>query len=349
MGRNSQKPVETGNSQVCSLEVVQQWLRREGGVGKAATGITALVEMARDAVAKGELPPEKDGATLVDIWRMEHPDPGETATQLRASDYKRWWSAREQQVRQLCQDAGCAWLPQLEVRPGGGRGNPTLYSISLEPLTAEQAEDSTSDEPQGEDGAVRYRIDPAKPALWLRILLGSRPFPVASWRGYVLLGSAAINFMLIGLIWWAVLVEWMKGRPITTADLSLGALAFAVSWALWRLTRPMRLLPTNRVVLAHEAFLSVGTLHGQLRTMRDGRSRVSARKFSVVRHWAVCPVCAAEIDLSDGGAEFPRRLVGRCNDAPTEHIYSFDPVRLTGMPLREGLVGATGSRSGDQT
>lgn len=336
MDRNSPKPAKSGNPQVYSLDVVQEWLRQEGGVGKAATGIAALVDVARRAVPSGEPPPELDGATLADIWRAEHPDRGEAATQLRSSDYRRWWATREQQIRQLCQDAGCEWLPLLEIRLGGGRGNPTMYSISLTPLAPAEADDSASEDPEVDDGTVRYRIDPAKPAFWLRVLLGSRPFPLASWRGYVVIGSAALNFALIGLIWWAVLAVWMKGRPITTADLSLGAIALAVSWALWRITRPIRLLPVNRVVLANEAFLSFSTVHGQLRAMRDGQSKASPRQFYVVRHWAICPVCAAEIDLSDGGEEFPGRLVGRCSDAPLEHVYSFDPVRLMGIPLRKG-------------
>lgn len=348
MDRNSPKPIKSGNPQVYSLEVVQEWLRREGGVGKAATGIAALVEVAKDAAVRGEPPPELDGARLAEIWREEHPDRGEAPAQLRASDYRRWWAAREQQVRQLCQKAECEWLPQLEIRPGGGRSNPTMYSVSSAPLPSIEEEDTSSDDPAEDDGTVRYRIDPAKPALWVRVLLGSRPFPLASWRGYVVIGSAVINFVLIGLIWWVVLAIWMKGRPITTVDLSLGVTAVVVSWALWRVTRPIRLLPANRIVLANEAFLSLGTLHGQLRAMRDGRSKASPRQFSVVRHWAICPVCAADIDLSDGGEEFPGRLVGRCSDAPMEHVYSFDPVRLTGLPVRKGLMDPNNSRAAAQ-
>lgn len=262
MDRNSPKPAETGNSQVYALEVVQEWLRREGGVDKAAVGITALVEVARDALAKSEPCPELDGARLVALWQAEHPDRSESPTPLRASDYRRWWTAREQQIRQVCRDAGCEWLPRLEIRAGGGRSNPTMYSISLDQPSEAETEEPGGETRDWEEATVRYRIDPVKPALWLRLLLGSRPFPIASWRGYVLLATAVINFALIGLIWWAVLVEWMKGRPITTADLSLGAIASLVSWVLWRLTRPIRLLPTNRVVLAHETFLSMGTLHG---------------------------------------------------------------------------------------
>lgn len=69
--------------------------------------------------------------------------------------------------------------------------------------------------------------------------------------------------------------------------------------------------------------------------MHDHDRKLGGRVFSVVRHWGTCPVCSAEVDLADGGGAFPARLVGRCQDAPNEHVFSFDPVRLIGYPLRE--------------
>lgn len=58
------------------------------------------------------------------------------------------------------------------------------------------------------------------------------------------------------------------------------------------------------------------------------------RDFAVARHWGICPICSAEVDLDSGGTAFPDRLIGRCHDAPLEHVFSFDPVRLTGEFLR---------------
>ena len=60
--------------------------------------------------------------------------------------------------------------------------------------------------------------------------------------------------------------------------------------------------------------------------------------FSLVRHWGVCPVCSGDVDLDWGGAAFPDRMIGRCSDAPLEHVFSFDPVRLIGEPLRQSAT-----------
>lgn len=339
MDANSSKPANNRNSQVFALEIIRGWLRENGGRQRIPTALEALVEATITAVSRNEPPPEKDGASLVDTWRLAQKDDDAPATTPRGPEFEKWWSTREGHIRQVLLDQGGNWLPRLEVRRGGGRGLPTMYVMDLAPLEPGSADEEPADTTGGSvpDGGLRYRIDPAKPALWLRLLVGSRPFPVNSWRGYVLLGSAALIFALIGLACWGVITIWLQGRPITTADLALGALAALVSMALWQFSRPIRLLPIQRVTLAHAGFLAWNVLHGQLRTMRQGESRLPSRVFSVVRHWGTCPVCAAEVDLADGGAEFPGRLVSRCSDSPLEHVFSFDPVRLVGRPLRTHL------------
>ena len=196
------------------------------------------------------------------------------------------------------------------------------------------SESETREGHQGDEpGVLRYRIDPVRPALWLRLLVGSRPFPINSWRGYVLLGTAVVNFVLIGLIWIGLLASWTPGKPITTADFANVTLALIISFGLWALTGSVRRLPTQRVTLAGPMLLPLNELYGQLRTMRDQQGKFDSRIFSVVRHWGTCPICAAEVDVASGGRAFPDRLVGRCHDAPLEHVFSFDPVRLVGERL----------------
>lgn len=334
MDPNSSKPAETGNPQVYVLEIARDWLGREGGRQRIPSALQALLEATITAVGRGETPPEKDSGTLTELWRLSRGDTRqETVSVLRGSEVARWWAAREDHLRQVCVDRGGKWIPELIVRTGGGRNLPTLFAFELRPITAT---DSLAGLPLGEadPGLLRYRVDSVKPALWFRLLVGSRPFPINSWRGYLLLGSAALNFVLIGLIWLGVCGSWARGRPITTAEIATVALASVVSYGLWILTRPVRQLPAQRVTLAGTAFLALSELHGQLRTMRDPDTKLSSRVFSVVRHWGTCPNCAAEVDLSSGGIAFPDRLIGRCHDAPLEHVFSFDPVRLIGQPLR---------------
>lgn len=336
MVQNSPKPVETGNPQVFALQVVRGWLEREGGRQRIPAALRELVGSTETALARGDAAPTKDTATLDDIHRLERRDPGGgTGTPLRGSDIRRWWATRERQIQQLCADEGCAWVPRLVVQTGGGRGLPTLFSIDFDPIASAAVEPPESAAESASD-TLHYRVDPARPSLWYRLVLGTKPFPIGSWRGYVVVGSLALDFLFVALIWVVFYLSWSRGRPITTAEVAAVVPAILITAGIWFLTKPIRALPSRRVTLAGATFLALSELHGQLRTMPDERKFGARRTLSLVRHWGFCPTCSAEVDLDEGGAAFPDRLIGRCQDAPLEHVYSFDPVRLIGEPLRPG-------------
>lgn len=337
MDLNSSKPEETRNAQVYALELLLRWHKQDAGASRAATAIGALLEASLMAVARGELPPEKDGPSLLEVWRLERESNARgTGSPLRGSEIRTWWDAHQNQMRQQLADHQAEWRPELSIKPGGGRNLPTRYALLLAPFSASAVEEVDGDAAPTllAPGGLVYRVDPVKPALWIRLLLGSKPFPINSWRGYLLLAAAALDLALICLIWGSLYFAWRQPRPFTTADLAVAMLATLVTLVLWHFSRPIRELTTQRVSLGNEAVLSLSVLNGQLRAMKEPGSRLKGRIFSVVRHWGACPVCAGEVDLATGGRAFPDRIIGRCNDAPQEHVFTFDPVRLIGAPLR---------------
>lgn len=336
MPANSSKPDANTFSQLSSLSIALQWLDNEGSSSRPGHLLRTLIASTQDALQRGESPPEKDSASLAEIWRLEMASPQASGSlPLRSGVVTSWWDARQQSLLQRLQDGGSEWLPKLDVLKGGGRSLPTRYRIRFEPLPAvspaEPETEGTADVP---DDSMTYRIDPAKPALWLRLLLGTKPFPIASWRGYILLGTAVLNFAFIALLWWAQYMQWATPRPVTTAAITSLVVTIILSAFFWWQTTPLRQLPQRRVTLAGVTYLAMNELYGQLRTMPESSGKERRRIFSVVRHWSSCPVCAAEVDLDDGGRAFPDRLVGRCHDAPLEHVFSFDPVTLKGERLR---------------
>lgn len=334
MEANSPKPAETCNSQADSLRLALEWLDREGGEQRNARALKELVEATLTALDRGDAPPEKDTTTLRELLRQaEGGSEGTASKLLRAKELANWWDARAEQLRQFCIVRGSRWTPRLVAKTGGGRGLPSRLSFDFDLAIAED-EPELDAVPAAASPVVRYQMDPAKPALWLRLLVGSRPFPVQSWRGYVLLGTAALEMVLLGLLWVATYLSWARNLPITTAAVAQLGVTLLITAGLWWLARPVLQLPTHRVTLAGPWFLAMSELYGQLRTMPRAGRQVRSREFAVVRHWGVCPVCSAEVDLDSGGAAFPGRLVGRCHDAPLEHVFSFDPVRLVGDPLR---------------
>ena len=334
MDENSPKPSQTGNAQAESLHLALIWLDREGGGHRAARALRELLQVTLTAVSRGDPAPEMDMLTLREILQRVDGDDATSAKPLSGSELKTWWQARIESLRQECAGRDCAWVPRLVVKTGGGRKRPSRLMFDFEPSAIEELEEVEEQASDSGDPVLRYRMDPAKPALWLRLLVGSRPFPMHSWRGYLLLALAGLTMLFIGLIWLSYYALWAQGQPITTAILAKAGLAIFVSGGLWWITKPIRDLPTHRVTLAGPVYLAVSELYGQLRTMRTGSDRGAPREFSVVRHWGICPICSAEVDLDDGGKAFPDRLIGRCHDAPLEHVFSFDPVRLTGTSLR---------------
>ena len=335
MDTNSSKPAQTGNPQVQSLQLALDWLDREGGQQRNARALREVMETTLTAVSRGEPPPETDTPTLRDLLqRLDEAGDG-PAKVLRATELEKWWNSRQEQLRQRCAQAGCALTPYFVVKKGGGRGLPSRLSFEFRP-TPEAMPDEDIATPDADSALVRYQMDPVRPALWLRLAVGSRPFPVHSWRGYVLFGTAAMNVALIGLIWLSMYALWKDGNAITTATLAQLGLALVVTVGLWWLSKPVFQLPTQRVTMAGPALLALNELYGQLRTMPAPGRKLKSREFAIVRHWGTCPICSAEVDLDYGRAAFPDRLVGRCHDAPLEHVFSFDPVRLVGWPLLDG-------------
>lgn len=70
---------------------------------------------------------------------------------------------------------------------------------------------------------------------------------------------------------------------------------------------------------------SVPNIH--LRSGGAGHSAAVSRVGRATVQAAPCP-CGGVVMLEDGKREFPRRILGRCNESPQEHVFSFDWVSL---------------------
>lgn len=334
MDRNRGKLTDTGNEEVYALASASRWLESGGGDSRLAAGIQVLLAATITALERGDAPPWKSSVDLASgADAMGHRSDGEDS-RLRGDQVTRWWGARQNQINESLRDAGCLWTPRLIVERGGGRGNPTRFRIALDRLRSDQdGNDMAIEAETPATGCVIYRIDPAEPAFWFRMIIGRKPFAVRSWRGYILLATVIGDVLLIGGMWILVLYQWASARQIATIDLVTVALAGILTYGLLAISRPIRLLPYQRVSIANDALLSSSTFHGQLRMQRDPKRKLGSSTFSFVRHWGHCPICAAEVNLDEGGRAFPDRIIGRCGDAPLEHVFSFDPVRLVGEPL----------------
>jgi hypothetical protein len=58
--------------------------------------------------------------------------------------------------------------------------------------------------------------------------------------------------------------------------------------------------------------------------------RFSDKSIKAVRYTAPCPLCEGKVVARSGGPRYLWGLVGRCDEAPSAHVFTFDHV------LREG-------------
>lgn len=339
MDTNIPKPPETGFDKFKGIKILRTWLDREGGNKKTPQVLDLLAEHTAKAWASDQSTPAVDPDTLRQLYFDKYGGriPETPASRwLLSTEVRRWWDTRQAQLEQAFRQADFEFIPVLTLLSGGGRGNTTLYRLDVQPLPAadETPEDARSVEAGAAQGElIRYQVEPAKAAWWLRPIIGKAPFRMRSWRGYLLMGMMVAEALAILTLWGFLLLIFRGARPIQASDLGLFLTLLAMTWTWWHFTQPLVRLPIERVTIASDLFLAWSQLNGQFRMTRDAKSKVAGGWFQFVRHWGTCPICAGEVEIAAGGQAFPGRLVGRCSDSPLEHVFSFDPVSLTGAAL----------------
>ena len=338
---NSPKPTQTGKPEVLAARVLRTWLDQVGGNQRIPLVLEILCEETAKQIEKGYPSPMFDADTLRRFYfdKYEGRVPDSPASKwLSSGEVRRWWEQRQGAFEQACWAAGVTLMPALALQSGGGRSNPTQYRFDFNPLptTSEEALEvlSSAAPHQINVEEIRYQSEPANAAWWLMPIVGVAPFRMRSWRGYALAGLVMTEALVLFAVWVLIALMLQGSRPITASDVGLPLVATALSFTWWRLMRPIIRLPTDRVTVANDLFLAWSQLNGQLKLTRDARSKVAGGWFQLVRHYGTCPICSADVEITEGGRAFPGRIVGRCADSPLEHVFSFDPVSLSGSSLR---------------
>jgi hypothetical protein len=182
---------------------------------------------------------------------------------------------------------------------------------------------------------LRYRTGDGRPRLsWVgkithpgvgekreqyRKLLFLTPF-------FTLCGLFALCGLMLSFSIWT---GFRSGGFPVLASVTFVALGVLIWWSL---TRRWERLFEDRILL-----LGMGDVAGDMRGVVLDRVEIDGVRSIVLRHYvADCPICqTTSITLAKGGPEFPRRIVGRCDNSPREHVFSFDRVTLEGGPLRQ--------------
>jgi len=213
------------------------------------------------------------------------------------------------------------------------RRKPYRYSIGVVEQGREACEGPEAVPFQLAGSKLRYRMSDVPPRLsWIggithpgvgekrehfRKLLFLTPF-------FVMCGLLAVCGLLLSL---TTAVAFRGGIVPVSTFVTLIAVSALICWSLyWRWNR----LFDDRILL-----LGMVDVSGDDRGVVLDREEIDGVRSIVLRRYvADCPICrTTTISLSRGEKDFRRRIVGRCDNSPREHVFSFDRVTLEGGPL----------------
>jgi len=224
-----------------------------------------------------------------------------------------------------------------KVDSKGGAGRPTQYAIEARPFEPQTLESQTGAIKGMPDADIHYiRETTPKPARWAGWFF-SKEFHLTGWRRILFLTPAILMLLValgVFLVVWLTLSHQQAIPP--NRILVLVATAAAAVYFAWRMVWGVGRLGDKRIIMAPDILIGFREYGVQLELTRIDSTPGAASRLGLVRYAATCPICGAKIQVESGGREFHGRLVGRCQESPDEHVFSFDRVTRSGTSLRSG-------------
>lgn len=269
----------------------------------------------------------------------------EAVTGEKEGDASAWfgrlWTKLTGEFRQKCEegiqkfaaDQGLTVYPWVEKRESnGGAGNQALIFLVALPIPGLI--------PQAAKKLPVYDIDyiPAeklKLSWWARWLF-DKNHVAEGWRKWMLVWPNLLWFGIVGLL--SVFFLWTMSKsasPLTTRDAIFLIYIGLLAWYARHLVDRFSRLVDDRIVLASEHMVGFKEFGACLELFKpEGSTADAPKRARMIKYAGTCPVCAAQVLLDKGEPDFPRRIVGRCQESPREHVYSFDRATRTGHRLR---------------
>ncbi|AAZ97441.1 hypothetical protein Tbd_1488 [Thiobacillus denitrificans ATCC 25259] len=255
------------------------------------------------------------------------------ATRWVSEAWKAWEGKRDERLSGLQDFAanyGLNVYPWPEKRGDGkgGAGRSSLYAVEVRPLVRGPALATPNAD-------IHYiRETTPKPVWWARRFF-SGEFHLTGWRKALFVTPAIVSLIFAVVVILAVWLTLSHQQAIpTNRILVLVTSAALIGVVAWRMVMAVGRLGDKRITMAPDILIGFHEYGVQLELTRLDTAPCSASRLGLVRYAATCPVCNAKVQVESGGREFHGRLVGRCQESPDEHVFSFDRVTRTGTNLR---------------
>jgi len=237
------------------------------------------------------------------------------------------WEAKKDGILQYLNDRDIHALPKLEKVEGGGSGHQSRYFISW--TEQPEAEQHTHVEA---DAYEPYRLkyvceDISNPGFVTRMF--AKGMDVSGWRRYVFASWVAVPIIIGALGIFILLAQILLWDSFGTERIFRTFVGISLLLlAIWLNFGSFIFLPDNRIMVA--PFWLQTEFNDRLIELR----KQPVRTLKAVHYSSKCPICQGKVNAMSGKWEFRGRIVGRCENAPIEHVFSFDHVTRSGRSLR---------------
>ena len=108
-----------------------------------------------------------------------------------------------------------------------------------------------------------------------------------------------------------------------------------LAWVAFNLANRFERLVDDRVIMASDRSVGFREFGVCIELFKpDNAKNDVPNSLRLIKYGAQCPICSAKVLLDVGEPDFQSRIVGRCQESPREHVFSFDRVRRCGYRLR---------------
>ncbi|OIR12496.1 hypothetical protein GALL_61950 [mine drainage metagenome] len=244
------------------------------------------------------------------------------------------WESKLEGIYQTLTDAGLVNYPKFSRIEGGGTGRATKYyvewcDLSISPIkTSQDIQDTT---PQNRSLHIKYICEDIKDPGFLAKIF-AEGLLLKGWRrvAYIVVLLIPILMMLILVLGFILNVTFFDTAPNNQQNSLIKTFLSFVTIVIT--VYPMINLKSKGILLAPWWMQS----EDEARLLEFRKPpRFTEKSIKAVSYSATCPICGAKVIAKSGGLEFFGRIIGRCDDAPVEHVFSFDYIKRQGRWLRK--------------
>lgn len=242
------------------------------------------------------------------------------------------WASKIEGIRESLIDQGLQQFPQLERVEGGGTGNPTRYKIIwVADTTVIDRYKTFSFQDALPKKNIRYICEDIQDAGPLARLF-TKGYEMVGWKKHLYQITILAPLLLCYLVFVQIVFGLTMKETLVPVGISSIASFAIVCWAAWYTMKPLYEVPTKKITIAPWWMQSIDDDRLiELRVSLEAKTK----SLKAVRYSSDCPICKGKVYAKSGGWEFRGRVIGRCEENPVEHVYTFDKVTRVGRFLRE--------------